>query len=182
MSDELPTTPPVSPGSAGLVDRAKGILMQPKAEWQKVAGETTEPMKLLTTYVLPLALIGPIAAFIGSQLFGYGALGFSFKPSIATALTIAVTTFVMAIVGVFVLAFVANFISPKFGGRDNWHRPLVLEQGLKASPWTLTPAEMDFLNSSRMTRDDAWCRRSFSSRWSRTRSVTEYRSRRRAGR
>ncbi len=42
----------------------------------------------------------------------------------------------------------------KFGGRENWQRPLVLEQGLSASPWTLTPAEMDFLNSSRMTRDE----------------------------
>jgi HK97 family phage portal protein len=42
----------------------------------------------------------------------------------------------------------------KFGGRENWQRPLVLEQGLTASPWTLTPAEMDFLNSSRMTRDE----------------------------
>lgn len=45
-------------------------------------------------------------------------------------------------------------IQAKFAGRDNWHRPLVLEQGLKASPWTLTPAEMDFLNSSKMTRDE----------------------------
>ncbi len=45
-------------------------------------------------------------------------------------------------------------IQSRFGGRENWHRPLVLEQGLKASPWTLTPAEMDFLNSSRMTRDE----------------------------
>ena len=42
----------------------------------------------------------------------------------------------------------------RFGGRENWHRPLVLEQGLKASPWTLTPAEMDYLNSSKMTRDE----------------------------
>lgn len=42
----------------------------------------------------------------------------------------------------------------KFGGRENWHRPMVLEQGLTASPWTLTPAEMDFLNSSKMTRDE----------------------------
>ena len=42
----------------------------------------------------------------------------------------------------------------KFGGRENWHRPLVLEQGLKAVPWTLSPAEMDFLNSSKMTRDE----------------------------
>ena len=45
-------------------------------------------------------------------------------------------------------------LQSKFGGRENWQRPLVLEQGLTASPWTLTPAEMDFLNSSRMTRDE----------------------------
>ena len=45
-------------------------------------------------------------------------------------------------------------IQSRFGGRDNWQRPLVLEQGLKASPWTLTPAEMDYLNSARMTRDE----------------------------
>src|SRR5438270_2222505 len=42
----------------------------------------------------------------------------------------------------------------RFGGRENWHRPLVLEQGLQATPWTLTPAEMDYLNSSKMTRDE----------------------------
>lgn len=45
-------------------------------------------------------------------------------------------------------------LDAKFAGRGNWHRPLVLEQGLTASPWTLSPAEMDFLNSSRMTRDE----------------------------
>src|SRR4029079_6078971 len=45
-------------------------------------------------------------------------------------------------------------LSWRFGGRENWHRPLVLEQGLAASPWTLSPAEMDYLNSSRMTRDE----------------------------
>jgi HK97 family phage portal protein len=45
-------------------------------------------------------------------------------------------------------------ITEKFAGRQHWHRPLVLEQGLKASPWTLTPAEMDFANSTRMTREE----------------------------
>ena len=45
-------------------------------------------------------------------------------------------------------------LTEKFAGRGNWHRPLVLEQGLKALPWTLTPAEMDFLNSSKMSRDE----------------------------
>ena len=45
-------------------------------------------------------------------------------------------------------------LGEKYAGRGNWHRPMVLEQGLTASPWTLTPAEMDFLNSARMTRDE----------------------------
>jgi HK97 family phage portal protein len=45
-------------------------------------------------------------------------------------------------------------LEQKYAGRENWHRPMVLEQGLKVSPWTLTPAEMDFLNSSKMTRDE----------------------------
>jgi HK97 family phage portal protein len=45
-------------------------------------------------------------------------------------------------------------IQARFAGRENWHRPLILEQGLKASPWTLTPAEMDYLNSGKMTREE----------------------------
>ena len=45
-------------------------------------------------------------------------------------------------------------IRSNFGGRENWQRPLVLEQGLQASPWTLTPAEMDYLNSAKMSRDE----------------------------
>jgi HK97 family phage portal protein len=49
---------------------------------------------------------------------------------------------------------IEDVVKQKFGGRDNWHRPLVLEQGLKASPWTLTPAEMDYANSSRLSRDE----------------------------
>jgi HK97 family phage portal protein len=45
-------------------------------------------------------------------------------------------------------------LQARFQGRESWHRPLVLEQGLHANPWTLTPAEMDFVNSARMTRDE----------------------------
>lgn len=45
-------------------------------------------------------------------------------------------------------------LEERFAGRQNWHRPMVLEQGLSASPWTLTPAEMDYLSSARMTRDE----------------------------
>ena len=45
-------------------------------------------------------------------------------------------------------------VQARFGGRENWTRPLILEQGLKASPWTLSPAEMDYLNSAKLSRDE----------------------------
>lgn len=111
---------PVSSRSEGLVSRAKGVMLQPKAEWQQIAAETTEPMALLISYVLPLALIGPIASFIGSQLFGLGAGIFSIEIGLGAALGIAVTTFVMSIAGTFLLAFIANLISPQFGGKRDF--------------------------------------------------------------
>jgi MFS family permease len=116
MGDELP----VESKSAALVERAKAILMQPKAEWARIAGETTEPAKLLTSYALPLAAIGPIAGLLGGQLFGYRTWWFSYRPSLLDSIVSAVGSYVMAIVGLLFIAFVANFLSPKFGGKDNW--------------------------------------------------------------
>jgi hypothetical protein len=116
MADELP----VQTKSEGLVERAKGMLVRPSAEWPRVAAETTEPMKVLTNYVIPLALIGPIASLIGMQLFGINVLFTTVTPSIGTSLGIAITSFVMTLVGVFVLAFIANWLSPKFGGKDDF--------------------------------------------------------------
>lgn len=116
MADDLP----IQSGSAGLVARAKAMLILPKAEWPRVAAETTEPMKVLTGYVVPLALISPIASLIGMQVFGINVLFTTIRPDLGSSIGIAVTSFVMSIVGVFVLAFIANWLSPKFGGRDNF--------------------------------------------------------------
>jgi hypothetical protein len=94
--------------------------MQPKAEWTRIAGETTEPMKVFTTYALPLLLIGPIAQLIGGQVFGYNAIIATYRPTLGYSLTMAVTAFVMAVVQLFVIAFVANFLSKQFGGTESF--------------------------------------------------------------
>jgi hypothetical protein len=112
--------PSLQSAGTGIAERAKAIIVQPKAEWPKIAGETTEPMKLLTSYVIPLAAIGPIATLIGGQMFGYSALFVSYKPSLGAALTTAVISFVLTLVSLFVVTFVANFLSPKFGGREDF--------------------------------------------------------------
>jgi hypothetical protein len=110
----------VQPASSALVARAKAITMSPKTEWPIIAAETTEPTKVLTGYVVPLALIGPIATLIGTQIFGINAFIATIRPSLTFSVTTAITSFVLSLVGVFVLAFVANFLSPKFGGKDNF--------------------------------------------------------------
>jgi len=112
--------PSLQSAGTGIVERAKSIIMQPKAEWPKVAGETAEPTKVLLGYALPLILIGPIATLIGGQLFGYNMGIASFKPTLGLSLTLAVTSLVQSVIMLFVIAFAANFLSPKFGGKDNF--------------------------------------------------------------
>jgi hypothetical protein len=116
MSDGLPG----QSSSTGLVERAKAILVQPKAEWPRIAAETTEPVKVLTSYVIPLALIGPIAGLIGQQLFGINAFFATIRPSLGFSLSMAVTAFVMSVVSLFMLSFIANFLSSKFGGKGDF--------------------------------------------------------------
>ncbi|MEN7536338.1 Yip1 family protein [Aurantiacibacter flavus] len=111
---------PVQSGPSPILARAKGILMAPAAEWQAIAGESDSPKDVFLRYVVPLAAIGPVAAFIGGQVFGYGALGFTYRPSLMTGITTLITSYVMALVSVWLVAFVANFLSPKFGGKDDY--------------------------------------------------------------
>lgn len=105
---------------AALVSRAKGILLSPEAEWAKVATETDQPMQVFLRYALPLALLGPIASFIGMQVFGLGGMGVSIRIGLVAGLTIAVVSFVMALVSLWVLAWVANMLSPNFGGKNDF--------------------------------------------------------------
>lgn len=102
-----------------IVERAKAIILTPKEEWPKIALENQSQGDILKGYVLPLAAIGPVASLIGGQVFGYGAFGFSYKPGLVAALSTAVISYVLSIVGVFVLALIADFLAPKFNGESN---------------------------------------------------------------
>ena len=71
---------------ASLFDRVKAILLRPNEEWPRIAADDTPTRDIFLSYILPLALIGPLAGFIGGQVFGYGALVFSYKPGLLTAM------------------------------------------------------------------------------------------------
>ncbi|QCI92728.1 Yip1 family protein [Novosphingobium sp. EMRT-2] len=102
-----------------IVERAKAILLKPANEWPRIAASAETPGDMITRYAMPLAAIGPLAAFVHGQVFGYGALGLSWKPGLVAGLGSAVATYVLGLVGVIVLALIADWLAPKFSGVSN---------------------------------------------------------------
>ncbi len=107
------------PQVTGLVNRAKAIILTPKDEWPKIAASPESIGDIYRSWVLPLAAIGPVAQFIGGTVFGYGAFGFSFKPSIMGALTSSIMSYILTLIGVYLLALVIDGLAPSFGGTKN---------------------------------------------------------------
>jgi hypothetical protein len=120
---------------ASLIDRVKAIILRPSEEWPRIAADDTPTRDIFISYILPLAVIGPVAGFIGGQVFGYGAMGFSYKPGLVTAIVTGVIGFVLALVNFMVLALVADFLSPRFGGDTSNERSFKLVAYASTAAW-----------------------------------------------
>jgi len=118
-----------------VTERVKNICLSPKTEWPVIAEETTSAGSLVTGYVAPLAAIGAVAGFIGGSVIGQ-TLPFigTYRISMVAGLSVAVFTFVMAIVGIFILSMIINALAPSFGGEKN------SAQALKVAVYSYTPA------------------------------------------
>lgn len=115
-----------------LVARVKGILLNPRQEWAVIEAEPFNQSAILTGYVLPLAAIGPIASFIGWTVFG---LGFGIRLGAGAALTGAISAFVLAIVGLFVAAYVTNALAPSFNAQQNFGQAFKLITYASTAAW-----------------------------------------------
>ena len=85
--------------------------------------------------MIPLAAIGAIAGFIGGSLVGMS-LPFvgTYRVPIMAGLTGAVFAFFLAIVGVFILAFIINALAPTFGAQQDSNK------AFKVAVYSYTPA------------------------------------------
>jgi len=103
-----------------LLRRAKGILLQPGAEWQVIAGEFTTVGAIYRGYVLRLAAIPAVCQILGYAVWGVPALyGGTIHVSPSTALQSGVAFYVAQLVAVYALALVINGLAPTFGGTSN---------------------------------------------------------------
>jgi hypothetical protein len=112
-----------------LVERIKGILLRPKSEWQAIEREPGNPGYLFPNYVAIVAAIPPVCAFIGTSI-----IGGSYRIGIGTGILGALLTYVLSLVGVFVVAYVIDFLAGTFGARKNF------ENAMRVSAYTPTAA------------------------------------------
>lgn len=120
---------------AWLLARVKGIVLKPSDEWQTIDPENTPPPMLYKSYIAPLAAIGPIANFIGLVLIGISMpfVG-TMRIGVISGIGMLVTSYVLALVGVYVVALIANALAPSFKGEQN------MQQALKLVAYAYTPA------------------------------------------
>ena len=118
-----------------LADRVKRILLTPAEEWRVIDGEATTVQGLYTGYIIPLALIGPIAQAIGYSVFGVSLLGTTYRTPIGSAVTGAIVTFVLTLIGVYVLALVIDMLAPTFNGTRNQIQALKVAAYSSTASW-----------------------------------------------
>ncbi len=117
-----------------LIDRVKNVCLTPSTEWPVIDTESATPGGLVTGYAAPLMAIPAVAGFIGGSLVGYSLFGGTFRVPLTTGLTGAVLTFVLGLVGLFVLSFIINALAPTFGGQQD------STKALKVAVYSYTPA------------------------------------------
>jgi hypothetical protein len=110
-----------------FVARVKAILVDPMAAWAQIEKDAGDPALLLRRYVAALALIPPLAGFVGATLIGVvtpsGAIA---RASFFNGATGAIFGYVMSCATVLVLGLIINLLAPLFGGRRDFNNAFKL--------------------------------------------------------
>ena len=119
-----------------LVERVKRILLSPRTEWEVIDAESTTPAELYTGYIAPLAAIGPIAQLIGYSVFGISVpfVG-TYRVPFGSAITSAIVTYILTLVGTYVLALIIDALAPTFNGKRSQIQALKVAAYSSTASW-----------------------------------------------
>lgn len=119
---------------AKLIERAKGICLSPKAEWEKIAAETVDVKSLYLEYAMILAAIPAICGFIGMTLIGVSVpIVGNIRTPIGAGIAQLVISYVLGLAVVYLVSLIVNALAPTFDGQKN---PV---QALKLVVYSSTP-------------------------------------------
>jgi hypothetical protein len=103
-----------------LINRAKSILLMPRSEWPVIAAEPDTVGGIYARYIVVMAAIPAAVHFVSASLIGVSVplLGY-YRVGIAAALGTAALTYVLALVGIFILTLIVDALAPTFSGQKS---------------------------------------------------------------
>ena len=102
-----------------IVQRVKDIILKPTDTWAEIKAEQVTIKELYTSYAMLLAAIPPIASFIGLSLLGFSVLAFSYRIPLGWGISHAVVSYVLSLVGLYVVGLIIDTLAPSFGSQKN---------------------------------------------------------------
>ncbi len=96
---------------SSIINRVKNLITKPEAEWDVIAGESATIQGLYKSYAMILAAIPAVVGFLAIVLRAPSAIGH--------ALLTLIGGYILALLGIAVLAFIVDFLAPKFKGTSN---------------------------------------------------------------
>jgi len=119
----------------GLTARIKNILLTPRSEWQVIRAEPTTVGGLYSGYVIPLTAFASLMSFIRLSVAGVpDPSGGILRATWVNGLLASLLTFVLNLVGLYLVGLVIHMLASAFGGRPDQR------QALKTAAYSLTPA------------------------------------------
>ena len=136
---EKPVTPQPGGPIAPVVDRARRLLLDPKAEWPRIDAEPATPKDIFTAYVMIVAAIPAVAYALMMILFMPrlpGVFGFS----IPSVLAGVVVQYLLSLAGVYVMGLIIDALAPSFGGTKDSLKALKLAAHYPTAVWVASAA------------------------------------------
>ena len=109
-----------------LIERVKKIIIEPKNEWAVIDQEDTQVTELVMSYLLVLALIPAVAAFIGYGLIGVSVPFAGKMVSLSWGIKQAIVIYITFIGASFLSAFIIDSLAPSFGGIKDFRKAMQL--------------------------------------------------------
>jgi hypothetical protein len=120
----------------GFISRVKNIVLSPKTEWETIAPESTSVAQLYTGYIMILAALAAVLAFVHMSVIGARLPlgGGVMRYPMGSGLTTAVLSFVFGLIGVFLVGLIINGLAGTFSAQRDQR------QAMKVAAYSLTPA------------------------------------------
>lgn len=119
-----------------LLSHAFGLFTKPEAEWAAIRKEHEHPRRLYVAYVMVLATIAPVCAYISTAVLGWEVGNERLvKLTEISAAQLSVLTYLAMLVGVFALGYAVNWMARTYGAREE----PVPSNGIALAAYSCTP-------------------------------------------